>query len=99
MTKTREHRKIQNIWNKIWKDEKGQVVIWQMPNKWLIGWAGFTCLSLLVSGWTADVLSWIASGSLITWAALEITQGANYFRRVFGLVILGFSIATVLKSL
>ncbi len=99
MTQTNYLKKAQNIWDKTWRDSRGRIVIWQMPNQWLLGWAGMTVLSLLFSGRVADIFSWIASASLITWAFFEISQGVNYFRRIFGLVILVFSIASVIKSL
>jgi hypothetical protein len=89
---------LKNLWDKIWKDNNGKIVIWQMPNWFLIGWAILTFISLLFTGRTADIFSWAASASLIYWCWLEITQGVNYFRRALGLFILYYSIVTVLKS-
>ena len=90
---------LENLWDKFWKDDKGHVVIWQMPNYWLIGWAVATFISLLFNGKTADVFSWIASAALIVWAIKEVLQGVNYFRRSLGAVILLYAIATLIKSL
>jgi hypothetical protein len=90
---------IEDIWDNTWRDDRGKVVIWQTPNRWLIGWAVLTFISLLVSGKLADVVSWVASAALITWAFLEITKGANYFRRALGALVLIYAIATLIKSL
>ena len=88
-----------NLWDKIWKDDQGHVVIWQMPNYWLIGWAVATFVSLFFNGSVANVLSVIASIFLIVWAGLEVSRGVNYFRRSLGLVILIFSILSLIRSL
>jgi ABC-type uncharacterized transport system permease subunit len=88
-----------DLWDKFWRDEEGRVVIWQTPNAWLIGWATATFVSLFFNGRTADVLTFIGSVSLIVWSVLEVTKGANYFRRLLGLVVLIFSIASLIKSL
>lgn len=89
---------MEEIWDKTWKDRNGRVVVWQTPNAWLIGWAILSIFSLLVNGKTADILSWIASASLIIWSGLEIFRGANYFRRILGLLVLVFAILSLLKS-
>jgi hypothetical protein len=90
---------MQEIWDKIWRDKKGNVVIWQSLNRWLIGWAVLTTVSLFFNGKTADVFSGAASVSLIVWSVLEVTKGVNYFRRALGLVVLILSIASLIKSL
>lgn len=86
------------IWDKTWKNRRGEVTLWQTPNAWLIGWAAFTTLSLFFSGRTSDVFSWIASAVLIIWSLLEIFRGANYYRRILGIAVLAYAIATLLKS-
>lgn len=88
-----------NLWDKLWKNREGRVVLWQMPNVWLIGWAAGTTLSLFFGGHTGDVFFWIASASLVIWSILEIIWGANYFRRALGLVVLIYAVASMLKSL
>jgi len=88
-----------NIWDKIWKDRDGRVVLWQMPNIWLIGWAVFTTVSLFFGGRVGDAFFWIASASLVVWSLLEIFRGDDYFRRVLGLAVLAYAIASMLKSL
>lgn len=89
----------QSLWDKIWKDGRGKVVIWQTPNAWLIGWAVLTTLSLFFNGRVADVFGWAGSASLIIWSVLEITKGANYFRRALGAVVLILAVMSLVKSL
>ena len=89
-----------SLWDRTWKDRQGRVVIWQMPNALLIGWAALTFVSLLVgSGRLADTFSWLASASLISWSLLEIFKGSNYFRRALGLLILVYAVMALIKSL
>ena len=89
---------LEDLWDRTWYDEKGRVVVWQTPNRWLIGWAALTVLSLLFTGRAADIFTWTASGLLIIWSALEVSQGVNYFRRALGLFVLLYAIATLIKS-
>jgi hypothetical protein len=89
---------LEDLWHRTWYDNRENIVIWQMPNIWLIGWAVLTVISLLLNGKMADVFSWAASVLLIVWALLEIFRGANYFRRALGLLVLVFAIMTLLKS-
>lgn len=86
------------VWDKIWRDRRGHIVIWQMPNAWLFGWAGLTTVSLFFNGTVANVLSTIASASLVVWSLLEIFKGVNYFRRALGLVVLIMAFASLIKS-
>lgn len=88
-----------NLWDKIWRDEKGRLVIWQMPNAPLIAWAVLTFLSLLVNGKLADACYWLGSAALIIWAGLELFKGVNYFRRVLGLVVLIMALMSVINNL
>jgi len=95
---SRMNSRHQDLWDKTWKDRDGHVVIWQTPNAWLIGWAVLTVVSLLVNGRSADVLSGLASASLIVWALLEVFKGDSYFRRALGVVVLIFAVASLIKS-
>lgn len=73
------------------KDKQGKIVIFQTPNPPLLGWLIFTILNFL---WYADhpkihyLFDMLSFGFIFTWAWLEITDGANYFRRTLGLVVL-----------
>lgn len=97
MTNKRGRQSQQSLWDRIWKDKEGNVVIWQMPNWPLWVWVGFTLLSLFFSGSVADIFSWIASAALIVWSLMEIFKGVNYFRRAMGLLVMYFSVMTVIK--
>jgi hypothetical protein len=73
------------------KDNKGQIVIFQTPNAPLIGWMILTILSLLLGNNHPRIhylFGMLSFGFIFTWAWLEITSGVNYFRRVLGLVVL-----------
>ncbi len=70
-----------------------------MPNKWLVGWAGLTVLSLFFNGTAADMLGWAGSGTLLMWSLLEIFRGVNYFRRAVGLLVLVFAVMMFVRSL
>lgn len=77
-----------DLWDKFWKDENGNVVIYQRPNAFLIGWVVLALVSLFVNAKLADIL-WNASlGVLVIWSLLEIWRGVNYFRRSLGAVVL-----------
>ncbi len=84
------------IWNKIWRDKKGRVVVWQMPNAFLIGWALLTIIGLMTNGNTSSIFRDIGLASLVVWALLEVFKGVNYFRRVLGLVVLVYILLNVI---
>ncbi|MEH1840574.1 MAG: hypothetical protein V7L20_17850 [Nostoc sp.] len=75
--------------DKTFRDSNGNIVIAQMPNPPLILWIGASLLTLIFpSGKINTVLDVLATGSLFTWAWLELFQGVNYFRRALGLAAL-----------
>jgi hypothetical protein len=86
-----------DLWDRVWKDKRGQVVIWQMPNFWLIAWAVLDIASLVTNGRTSNILWWAGTIDLGIWAVLEIIMGTNYFRRLLGLIILLLAIGSALK--
>ncbi|WP_375515114.1 hypothetical protein [uncultured Nostoc sp.] len=72
--------------DKTFRDSNGNIVVAQMPNPPLILWIGASLLTLVfTSGKINTVLDVLATGSLFTWAWLELFQGVNYFRRALGL--------------
>lgn len=87
-----------SLWDRIWRDRNGKVVIWQTPNAWLIGWAVLTTISLFLSGANSDIFSVLGEVSLIIWALLEMAKGVNYFRRFLGLLGLAAAIAIILNN-
>ncbi len=70
------------------KDRRGRVVLFQSPNVPILLWIVFTMLGMFLHGSPKTVAGYIAFGSLFTWAWLEITAGATYFRRALGVVVL-----------
>jgi len=91
------HRYMSTIM-KFFKDRDGRVVVWQTPNVPLVGWGLFIISThiLHTSSWQ-QFAGYMSFGFLFTWAWLEITDGANYFRRTLGLVILIVSIYSRVK--
>lgn len=89
-----DHRK--NLWDRIWKNRQGMVVIYERPNALIISWAILAALSLFVSSGAAENIVWgLSSACLAVWALLELFKGTNYFRRGLGLVVLGLTIASI----
>jgi hypothetical protein len=77
-----------SFWDKFWKDEQGNVAVWQWPNIPLAGWFVFMLLSKLFSaGAPKNGFHFLSVAFLFTWSYLEIRSGASYFRRLLGLVI------------
>jgi hypothetical protein len=81
---------MQNTWfDRIFRDSTGQIVLAQTPNPPLWSWGIASLLQLVVtSGTFYTALTYIAFGSLFTWAWLELFEGVNYFRRALGLGML-----------
>lgn len=72
--------------DKTFRDSNGNIVIAQMPNLPLIVWLATSILSLIFpTGNINIVFDTLATGSLFTWAWLELFDGVNYFRRALGL--------------
>lgn len=88
----------QDLWDKFWKDKDGNIVVYQRPNIWLIGWVVLTMLSLFLNGKASDYLWWGALALLTVWSLLEIFKGVNYLRRSLGVVVLVLIIMAALKA-
>lgn len=83
------------VFDQIFRDHNGEIVIAQMPNPPLIVWMAASLLKLLVTtGQINTGLDLIAFGSLFTWAWEELFQGVNYFRRILGFCVLIGAIAS-----
>jgi len=88
-----------SLWDKIWRNEDGDVVIWQWPNIWLIAWAGVNFVSIFVSSrGVSKAIWWVGFVLLMVWAILEITKGANYFRRALGVAVFLLNIALAIHG-
>lgn len=77
------------LFDQVFRDSNGDIVLAQMPNLPLIVWGVASLLALIfTSGEIKTGLDAVAFGSLFTWAWEELFQGVNYFRRTLGLVVL-----------
>jgi hypothetical protein len=86
----------QDLWDKFWKDKHGRVVIFQVPNILLIGWAVLTVVSLFVPrGQTQETVWWLSVALLGVWSLLEISKGVNYFRKSLGVAVLLLVVASI----
>jgi hypothetical protein len=78
-----------NLFNQIFRDSEGKIVLAQTPNLPLIVWIVASLLKIVVTTGKINLgLDLIAFGSLFTWAWEELFQGVNYFRRALGLLVL-----------
>ena len=77
-----------DLWDKFWKDKEGNVVVYQHPNVFLIGWLVLALSSLFTSSKLADILWQLSLAVLAIWVLLEIFKGVNYFRRTLGVFVL-----------
>lgn len=85
--------------DKTFRDSNGNIVIAQMPNLPLIVWFATSILSLILpTGNINIVFDTLATGSLFTWAWLELFDGVNYFRRALGLAALIGIVAFKIQS-
>ena len=77
------------LFDLIFRDREGKIVIAQMPNLPILVGLATTLLQLILpSGKIQTGLDLVAFGSLFTWAWQEIFEGVNYFRRALGFVVL-----------
>jgi hypothetical protein len=87
-----------NLFNKTFRDDDGNIVIAQKPNLPILIWLGATLLKFLIpNGNIYAGLDALAFGCLFTWAWLELFEGVNYFRQTLGLVVLLGAIASRLQ--
>lgn len=70
----------------------------QWPNLPIITWAVARLLAGVLSGTGEHVAKVIAYGALFAWAWLELFDGANYFRRALGLVLLLLLITSAART-
>ncbi len=86
------------LFDKVFRDREGKIVLAQMPNLPLIVWIVTSLLKLVFTTGKINIgLEVIAFGSLFTWAWEELFQGVNYFRRALGLLVLVSMIASKIQ--
>jgi hypothetical protein len=88
------------LFDRLFRDGTGEIVIGQPPNLPIVIWVSATLLKLVFkTGQVNIALDLLAFSSLLYWSFLEITQGANYFRRDLGVVVLIALIISVIGRL
>jgi hypothetical protein len=91
---------LKKIIDKLIKDKKGKVVLTQFPNTiFIIFLISYVLEYLVRSGIYNNLFRLIAFGTLFTWSWLEITDGVNYFRRIFGLTVVILILFSAAKSI
>ncbi len=87
------------LFDRVFRDSKGKIVIAQPPNLPLIVWIAASLLKLVVTTGKINLgLELVAFGSLFTWAWEELFQGVNYLRRALGLIVLVGLIASKIQD-
>ena len=77
------------LFDLIFRDSEGKIVVAQMPNlPILVGSAAILLQSILPEGKIGAALDLVAFGALFTWAWQELFEGVNYFRRALGSIAL-----------
>jgi hypothetical protein len=77
------------VFDKLFRDGSGKVVIAQMPNLPIIIWVVLSLLKIVYKTGRINLgLDILASVSLFIWAVQELFQGVNYFRRGLGAIVL-----------
>lgn len=85
------------LFDRIFRDSEGNIVIAQPPNLPLIVGVVSSLLTLVISTGKVNLgFEIVGFGALFTWAWEELFQGVNYFRRGLGLIALVALIASKL---
>jgi hypothetical protein len=94
-----QHKPMENtVFNQVFRDNEGKIVLAQTPNLPLIVWFVASLLKVIFTTDRINVgLDLLAFGSLFTWAWEELFQGVNYFRRALGLIVLVGLIASKIQ--
>ncbi len=81
--------KTKRLANQFIRDKNNHVVVGQFPNVPLLGWFVCMIISHVISpGFLKTGLADLSIAFLFTWAYLEIAQGATYFRRLLGIIVM-----------
>jgi hypothetical protein len=85
------------LFDKLFRDGNGEIVIAQMPNLPIVIWAVVSLLKTVYKTGKVNLgLDVIAFSSLFVWAVQELFQGVNYFRRGLGaIVLIGLMVSTI----
>lgn len=80
--------KFKQVFDWLFRDDKGTIVIAQAPNWPLQLVVGFYLLKFVQIDGLISFSVWGGRISLLYWAYLEITQGVNGFRKLLGVTVL-----------
>jgi hypothetical protein len=87
------------LFDRLFRDASGEIVIGQLPNLPIMIWAIASLLkSVYQTGKVNLGLDVLASSSLFIWAIQELFQGVNSFRRGLGLIVLISLIASKIQQ-
>jgi predicted neutral ceramidase superfamily lipid hydrolase len=76
------------LFDKLFRDSSGEIVIAQMPNLPIVIWAVASLLKIVYKTGRINLgLDILAFVSLFIWAIQELFQGVNYFRRGLGAIV------------
>lgn len=78
-----------SLFDTVFRNESGEIVIAQPPNISLSIWIGSSLLELVFAeGPIHEVLEIVAFTAIVVWSLQELLDGVNYFRRGLGLLVL-----------
>lgn len=78
--------------------DTGRTVLIQAPNPALFVFAASYVLRWFTGDRLDNLLSHVGMGALIVWGLDEVVRGAAPFRRVLGVVVLGWQIKSLLAA-
>lgn len=80
---------------KFFKDDDGNVAIWQFPNVPLMGWLLFKIIGMAADNNALKLgCENLSMAFLFTWAYLEITSGDSRFRKLLGIIVIIWLLTT-----
>ena len=88
---------MQNVKDWLFKTKDGKYVTYELPNVPIILAALFYFISALSEDDIANFTELIGRTFLIFWALLELSQGANKFRRLLGATVLIFIVINIIS--
>jgi len=81
---------------KFFKDKKGNIVIIQKPNLLVFTAIILFLLQLIINGQVGDFAGWGFKITILVWSFDEAIRGDSPFRKVLGIIIGTYLIATML---
>jgi hypothetical protein len=82
-------KKQRSILDRTFADSTGKIVIGQYPNTLFWTFILLGALSFFLDDTLGNALFQTGKAALFGWAYLEILSGVNYFRKIYGLTVMG----------